>query len=174
MKIQNLVSAITTNQVFAIFCVLFGFIILTSAELNSQDTKIKDHNITKMDLALIRKEIYEAGFVIQTIQNSFPPKRELVVSKDVLEIHRKYRIPTLKLLRDIVKGGRPQDARKAVATALSLELGANVGVELSTIPLESIDKVESNELTTCREDWIMQMETILARAEKQMKDNEKK
>jgi hypothetical protein len=70
-------------------------------------------------------------------------------------------------LLEIVKGGRPEDALTAAATALALEKGPVYGALTTYKALETFDKVKSNKLPTTREEFIASLEEILAKAEKQ-------
>jgi len=153
----------------AVISLLTLAILCKSSSIHSQDNNPKPEVLTRADIALIRKVVYEGGYIVKTTKGA-PPIREVVVSKEVIALHQKDRLSTIRLLLDIVKGGRPEDARTAVAIATGLEMAPRFGVQIANISLESIDKVDSDNLAPFRETWVSHLETMLSKAEKEIKD----
>src|SRR5262249_35768056 len=110
---------------------------------------------------------HKNGFSTTTRTDLPTPQRQVALSKEVIELHKKKRIGTIKLLLEIVKEGTPRDARAAGVTALALEEDPAYALLWSYGSLESFDKAGANDLPTDRELLVDQVETALGKAETQ-------
>ena len=58
-----------------------------------------------------------------------------------MDQYKRKRVGTLRLLLDIVKGGRPADALKAATYAIALEEGPVVAMPIADTPEEILDEL---------------------------------
>jgi hypothetical protein len=72
------------------------------------------------------------------------------VPKTVIKFHNKKRVATLRLLLDIVRGGRPEDALKAAGFAIALEENPIVALPCADCPPNLFDESEGDNERTLR------------------------
>jgi hypothetical protein len=82
------------------------------------------------------------------------------------EVYKKKPIPTLKLLLDIVRGGRPEDALTAMAYAVSLEEDPAIATVFVDYPKALLDAEPQRNEPSGRERMIKDLEQRVAREEK--------
>jgi hypothetical protein len=122
--------------------------------------------MTRQEASFLRSVIYEEGVCTYTRTTDTPlPHREVSLKARVVELHKKKRTATIKLLLQIVRGGRPADARAAGVTALALEEGPVYPLPFADESLDSFDKVESDDKQTTREWFVGQLEKMLEKQE---------
>ncbi len=154
--------------------VLATFVAITASELRHcpaqvvNQTKEGIDRMTKEEESLLRAIIYGEGFSTH-YRKQYPGGREVAMNRKVLELHKNKRIGTLKLLLDIVKGGRPTDAISAGVTAVALERSPVMAAAMGDISPESLDKANSETVTTVRDRMAKMVEEVLSDAEKQSK-----
>jgi hypothetical protein len=75
------------------------------------------------DRHAIRKIVYEGGaeYAHPPIVDDIPGPEVLVVPRELEAVYKKNPVETLSLLRKIVEGGRPRDAKLAAGYAIALE-----------------------------------------------------
>jgi hypothetical protein len=122
--------------------------------------KGKGSMLTKDEAFFLRAVIYNDGFGVTT-----RPQRQVVLKREVVELHKNRPVGTIRLLLEIVKGGRPTDARAAGVTGLALEEGPAYAVFWADGDLDSFDKAGADGRTD-REKLVEQLEKSLANAEK--------
>jgi hypothetical protein len=100
-----------------------------------------EQHLTAAQQTQLRKAVYEDGYLYSV---SFPPpllgKRCLIVPEAVAEAHKTNRAETIGILYDIVKGGRPADAVKALSFMVALEKGPVEAALESDYPVEYVDR----------------------------------
>src|SRR4051812_29430200 len=69
--------------------------------------------MTRHEAALLRSIIQKDGLQVHTKLATPLPYREIVLKADLVELHKKKRVATIKLLLDIVKGAQPEDSLTA-------------------------------------------------------------
>jgi hypothetical protein len=123
--------------------------------------------LTKEECRFIRSVIYEQGIHthVRTTGVSMP-RREVVIKQEMLELYKKDRSGTIRLLLSIVRGGRPDDALAAGVTALALEEGPVYALCLLDETTASFDKAEADDVPTKRDRIIKDLEEMLSRLEK--------
>jgi hypothetical protein len=72
------------------------------------------------------------------------------IPKTVIEFHNKKRIATLRLLLDIVRGGRPEDALTAAGFAIALEENPIAALPCAYCPPNLFDESEGDNEDTLR------------------------
>jgi hypothetical protein len=147
---------------------------VSTGESRTQKKGVDTSILTKQEIALLRAIIYDEGLCTHIRKDTPWPQREVSLRKDLVELHQRKRIATIKLLLEIVKGGRPIDSRAAAGMALALEEGPDYAVIIADMSLDSFDKVKSNDSPTCREKFVEQVEKSIGNAEKQFKEGDKK
>lgn len=155
-------------------CVVVIVMLLSSIVLHGwlphplcgQEPKKVSSSLSREEMKILRTAIYEDGLWTTTRTDTPFPQREIVIRIDVMAIHTKHRVETLRFLLDIVKGGRPEDARAAGVTALSLEdpPGPLLLVDLDVNFIDNGGK--NKDLPTLREQLIEQVEEAIRKAEK--------
>ena len=118
--------------------------------------------LTRIEASCIRKIVYTKGLVTShQVSKSGVAYRILVVPRELHDIHKLKRIDTLKLLRDIAFGGRPEDALSAAAFATALEdnpISAALVVDVST---DKFDDVSEGVNRTPRDRIVARIDRIL-------------
>ena len=143
--------------------VLFGFL---PHPLHGQELKKGSSSLSREEMKTLRAAIYEDGLCTCFNTDGIFPHREIALRIDVMAIHKNKRIETLKLLLEIVKGGRPEDARAAGATALALEDPPGP-ILLADLDSTWIDKETNNkDFPTLRDQLIEQVGEAIRMAEK--------
>jgi hypothetical protein len=121
--------------------------------------------LTHEEAGFIRTVIYDEHISTRYTTGT-SAHREVVLRPEVVELHKKKRVGTIKLLLDIVKGGKPKDALAAGVTAYALEEGPVYAICLLDGTSESFDKADSDDEPTKRERIVKKLEKILASVEK--------
>src|SRR5262249_37401242 len=94
--------------------------------------------LTPQESAVVRSSVY--GKRLSTATDKMG-RRRVVIPTKLLELHKKKRLGVIRLLFDIVKGGRPVDALTSAGFSIALEenpVSALVGVDA---PPELVDRV---------------------------------
>jgi hypothetical protein len=93
------------------------------------DRQVSPPGLSKEEEVTLRGAIYTRSEFEVDVPTDGPqnPQPVLTVPRRVKDIHRDNRTGTLRLLLDVVKGGRPRDALTAYACAQALEGRATLG-----------------------------------------------
>jgi hypothetical protein len=137
------------------------------AQTNDSPRKIEANQLTQEEGSLLRGFVYE-GLYTEYGPSARFPRRQVVLHTNIIELHKTKRIATLLLLKDIVKGARPIDARSAAAVAIALEDGPVTGAFLADAPLDLFDRVNSDR-PTLRQRLVDRIEKSIVNAEAQRK-----
>jgi hypothetical protein len=90
----------------------------------------------------------------------------LHVPERVVSIHKAKRVAVLRLLRDIVRGGSPRDALRAIAVAVALEQGAGMAEPYVYFPIDTMDDTPDGDTQSRRERFVEQIQAYLSTAQK--------
>jgi hypothetical protein len=124
--------------------------------------------LSREEAALVRKAVYTSGLATALpIQGRWAGNQILVVPNELTELHKKKRVPTLHLLLEIVKGGRPVDAVAATAYVVALEENPLAAAPYATYPFDMVDDTPATRPQTGREDCLKWVTKLIAAAEKQ-------
>ena len=131
-----------------------------------QEKRPEAEILTSGENSLLRKAVYLDGIGTSIeIAGPWASKSVVVVPKRVVELHRKKRVATLKLLLEIVRGGRPEDSLAATAFAVTLEINPVAAVPLVYYPAELLDELVRETKGTGRDRLIDSVQELLAKAE---------
>jgi hypothetical protein len=124
--------------------------------------------LTRGEEALLRNLVYKKGLGISTPVNGPNAGHRMVpVLIPVAELHKKKRVATLRLLLEIVRGGRPEDALTAAGWAVALEEGGFAAVAFFDWPAHLFDDGDDGGKRSGRELAVKWVSELLAKAEKQ-------
>jgi hypothetical protein len=137
-----------------------------SDEKRGEDSAI----LTKQEAAALRAIIYDEELCTGSRLTEIGlPERVVILRKEVIELHQKKRVATLRLLLDIVRGGRAKDALAAAVTAVALEEGPDYAVFFLHVPLDAFDNARGANERTLRDRIVANVEEMLAGPENQQK-----
>lgn len=124
--------------------------------------------LTNEEARVVRASIYE-GNVQTTIEmeGTWSGHRVLVVARELREIHKKKRMGTLSLLRDIVKGGRPVDALAAAAFAFALKDNQILALLCVDSDPNTFDRNEDDSDSTLRSRIVSEFDEWVVKARKE-------
>jgi hypothetical protein len=86
----------------------------------------------------------------------------LHIPDSVCAVYREKPVPTLTLLRDIVRGGNPKDAMLAAGYALALVKGPSAGVVCVRGPRKLFDRVDKAWKITPRQHWVRWIDKLIS------------
>jgi hypothetical protein len=122
--------------------------------------------LTAREGNLIRGKVYKEGLAtFMEISGRWATHRLLYVPPELQATHKQKRVATLRLLLEITRGGRPEDALAAVAYAVALEEDPVVAVGYVDYPLAWIDTELSEKELVGRQMLIDEIERLLSSAE---------
>jgi len=169
------------NMSYSRPCMVFSFLLLLNAfgaggcgirpdPPATESGKAADPPVLdRHDEFVLRNNVYKGlGTGIET-EGRWATHRVIVLTNDVVELHKKKRVATLKLLLEIVKGGRPDDALLATGYAVALEEDPIRAVPLADYPVDSVDVDEGKTGEPGRQGLIDAVAKLLASAEKQQR-----
>jgi hypothetical protein len=100
--------------------------------------------------AIIRKLVYTKGLITSYKIIGNNGCTVLDVPQELEKIYRLKRVDSLRLLLDIVKGGRPEDALSAAAFAVALEENPQSAAFYARSPKDTFDEVQGSSEKTER------------------------
>jgi hypothetical protein len=128
------------------------------------------NSLTRDDLNKIRSIVYELGACTHINTETTLPQREVDLPPDLVAIHRKDRIGTLRLLLAITVGGRSRDAQAAGVLALALEEGPVEPLIFLDADIKTFDSANSNNAPSDREYLVDRVQRSLKKAEEAVKN----
>lgn len=139
--------------------------------VNSEKPMAPDDQLTTKEQAVLRDKVYNGGRSTYTPRDGpWAFQRSLSVPNEIAELHKRKRLPTLRILLVIVKGGRPNDAVLAASYIVALEMNPVTALMYAHYPLNNVDEAKVNNEHTGREELIEIANKIITTAEKQIQD----
>jgi hypothetical protein len=129
--------------------------------VNSKE-KGKSEMLSTKEASTLRKIVYTKGLITShEVSNKGIAYTVLDVPSEFETIYKAKRLPSLRLLLDIVKGGRPQDALSAAAFATAMEENPMRAAACATKSKEDFDEDSVGLGSTPRSRLVLWLEKLI-------------
>jgi hypothetical protein len=164
---KRFAERVPTGAGVAAFCVLA--VLNAHGDDGKAAQKAPSVTLSVAEANAVRSAVYEKG-IRTSISSSGPAstQRVLSVPSEVRECHTLNRVGTLRILADIVKGGRPRDALVAMCYVIALEESPAVAALYAAISQELIDQEGRAASKSLRPEFVVKCKTLIESAEKEI------